>query len=162
MRDFRQCRFKYYIRLIDSTSLWNGVSTWFFFVQLGLGLSWTLKWASTTTPPHPTPPPGTFRPLLDKLRSWNLAQILTKPTRLRNRTHPHPNPPHLTLSLRRKLETQIILSISLNPTHQIELTLTSPSSSPNTTQPTQVTQPKSTQPSSPTQPIPIPMLRTLT
>ena len=100
-----QCRFKYYIRLIDSTYLWNGVSTWFFFVQLGLGLSWTLKWASTTTPPHPTPPPGTFRPPLDKLGSWNLAQILTKPTRLRNRTHSHPNPPHLTLSLRRKLKT---------------------------------------------------------
>ena len=61
----------------------------------------------TTPPPHhpTTTPPGTFRPLLDKLGSWNLAQTFTRPTRLRNITHSHPNPPHLTLSLGRKLKT---------------------------------------------------------
>ena len=52
--------------------------------SVGLGLSWTLKWALAIplhyTTLHPTTPPGTFRPLLDQLESWNLAQTLTRPT----------------------------------------------------------------------------------
>ena len=51
------------------------------------------------TTPHHTTPPGPFRPLLDKLGSYNFAQTLIWPTRLRNRTHFYPNPPHLTLYL---------------------------------------------------------------
>ena len=54
---------------------------------------------------HLTTPPGTFRPLLDKLGSWNSAQTLIRLTRIRNRTHFHPNPTHLKLTLGGKLKT---------------------------------------------------------
>ena len=43
--------------------------------QLPLELDTVVK----CTPPHPTQP-QTFKPLLDQLESWNLAQTLTRPT----------------------------------------------------------------------------------
>ena len=39
--------------------------------QLALELDTVVTW---------NPPPQTFRPLLDQLESWNLAQTLTRPT----------------------------------------------------------------------------------
>ena len=54
---------------------------------------------------HPTTPPGTFRPLLDKLGKWNLFQTLIRPTRFRNSTHFHTNRQLLTLSPGGKLKT---------------------------------------------------------
>ena len=69
---------------------------------------------------HHTTPPVTFRVLQDKLGSWNFAQTLIRPTRLKNRTHFYPNQPHLNLSLRGKLKTP---KVFLSWTHLISVLL---------------------------------------
>ena len=46
--------------------------------QLALELDIVVR-CSTTHPTHPPTPPQAFRPLLDQLESWNLAQTLTRP-----------------------------------------------------------------------------------
>ena len=48
--------------------------------QLALELDIVVTCSTTN---HPPPPPQTFRPLLDQLESWNLAQTLTRPIWLR-------------------------------------------------------------------------------
>ena len=85
-----------------------------------LRLKLNTKMGLNPTTLHHTTPPVTFRVLQDKLGSWNFAQTLIRPTRLKNRTHFYPNQPHLNLSLRGKLKTP---KVFLSWTHLISVLL---------------------------------------